>query len=74
VYIRCTYGISSREITIHTVIYGADIRFWPTLSINGSFSLINVGCGGSLITVGCGGSLINMGCGSSLIMWGLVAH
>ena len=29
-YIRCTYGIFSREITMHTVIYGADIRFWPT--------------------------------------------
>jgi hypothetical protein len=26
-----TYGIFSREITIHTVIYAADIRFWPTL-------------------------------------------
>ena len=25
------HGIFSREITIHTVIYGADIRFWPTL-------------------------------------------
>jgi hypothetical protein len=31
--IRCTYGIFSREITMHTVIYGADIRFWPTLPI-----------------------------------------
>ena len=30
-YIQCTHGILSREITIHTVIYGADIRFWPTL-------------------------------------------
>ena len=30
-YIRCTYGIFSREITIHTVIYGMNIRFWPTL-------------------------------------------
>ena len=29
--VRCTYGIFSREITIRTVIYGADIRFWPTL-------------------------------------------
>ena len=28
---RCTYGTLSREITIHTGIYGADIRFWPTL-------------------------------------------
>jgi len=24
-YIRCTHGIFGREITIHTVIYGADI-------------------------------------------------
>ena len=32
-YIRCTYGISSREVAIHTVKYGADIRFWPTLLI-----------------------------------------
>ena len=30
-YIQCTYGIFGREITIYTVIYGADIRFWPTL-------------------------------------------
>jgi len=27
------YGIFGREITIHTVIYGADIRFWPTLGM-----------------------------------------
>ena len=32
--VQCTYGISSRGITIHTVIYGADIRFWPTLHTN----------------------------------------
>jgi hypothetical protein len=32
-YIRCTYGIVSRETTIHTVKYGAGIRFWPTLNI-----------------------------------------
>jgi hypothetical protein len=31
---RCTYGIFSREITIHTVIYGVYIRFWPTLLIH----------------------------------------
>ena len=30
-YIRCTYGNFGREITIHTVIYGVYIRFWPTL-------------------------------------------
>jgi len=29
VYIRCF----SREITIHTVIYGVYIRFWPTLTV-----------------------------------------
>ena len=32
-HIRCIYGIFGREITIHMVIYGADIRFWPTLVI-----------------------------------------
>ena len=29
-YKRCTYGIFGREITIHTVIHGVYIRFWPT--------------------------------------------
>jgi deoxycytidylate deaminase len=33
IYIRCTYGIFGREITKYTVIYGVDIRFWPTLLI-----------------------------------------
>jgi hypothetical protein len=28
--IRCTYGIFGREITLHTVMYSAYIRFWPT--------------------------------------------
>ena len=37
-YTRCTHGIFSREITIHTVMYGADIRFWPTLQICSSCS------------------------------------
>jgi hypothetical protein len=27
------YGIFSREITIHTVIYSVYIRFWPTLGV-----------------------------------------
>ena len=27
------YGIFGREITIHTVIYGVYIRFWPTLGM-----------------------------------------
>ena len=33
-YLRCIYGIFSREITIHTAMYGADIRFWPTLCMS----------------------------------------
>jgi hypothetical protein len=33
-YIRCTYGRFSREITIHAVIYGADIRLRPTLLLS----------------------------------------
>jgi hypothetical protein len=32
-YVRCAYSIFSREITLHTVIYGVHIRFWPTLCI-----------------------------------------
>jgi len=32
-YVRCTYDIFSREITIYTVIYGAEIRFWTTLDM-----------------------------------------
>ena len=32
-YIRCIYGILSREITIHAVIYSVHIRFWPTLYV-----------------------------------------
>jgi hypothetical protein len=31
IYIRCIYGIFGIEITTYTVIYGAYIRFWPTL-------------------------------------------
>ena len=33
-YIRCTYGIYGRNITIQTVIYGVYIRFWPTLCVS----------------------------------------
>jgi hypothetical protein len=33
IYIRCVYGIFGREITKYTVIYGAYIRFWPTLAV-----------------------------------------
>ena len=33
VYTVCIYGIFSREMTIHAVIYGVHIRFWPTLHI-----------------------------------------
>jgi len=32
-YIHCRYGIFSREITIHTVVYGAYMGFWPTLHV-----------------------------------------
>jgi len=31
IFIRCTYGIFGMEITKGTVIYGAYIRYWPTL-------------------------------------------
>jgi len=31
-YIRCIYGIFGRKIINYSVIYGAYIRFWPTLS------------------------------------------
>jgi len=31
IYIRCTYGILGREITVYTVINGVSIWFWPTL-------------------------------------------
>jgi len=27
------YGIFGREITIHTVVYGVCVRFWPTLGM-----------------------------------------
>ena len=33
IHIQCVYGIFGREITKSTVIYGAYIRFWPTLQI-----------------------------------------
>jgi len=33
IYIRCMYGDFSRDITKYTVIYGAYIRFWPTLQM-----------------------------------------
>jgi hypothetical protein len=29
--IQCTFGVLSKEITIHTVMYGAGIQLWPTL-------------------------------------------
>jgi hypothetical protein len=31
IYVRCIYGFCGREFTKYTVIYGVDIRFWPTL-------------------------------------------
>jgi len=33
VYTTSIHGIFGREITKYTVIYGAFIRFWPTLLI-----------------------------------------
>ena len=33
-HIRCILGISGREITKFTVIYGAYMRIWPTLPIS----------------------------------------
>jgi hypothetical protein len=30
-YVRCTYGILSREPSFYTVIYNVRIQFWPTL-------------------------------------------
>ena len=32
-YIYLVYGVIGRKITIHMVIYGVYIRFWPTLHI-----------------------------------------
>jgi hypothetical protein len=38
--IRCIYDIfSGREVTIHTVIYGVHLRFWPTLTTTGAPAL-----------------------------------
>jgi hypothetical protein len=34
IYIRFIYGIFGRKITVYTVIYGAYIRFWPTVYIS----------------------------------------
>ena len=36
-YIQCIYGIFGREITKYTIIYGVDIRFWPTLHTSDTF-------------------------------------
>jgi hypothetical protein len=33
IYIRCIYGVLSREITKFTVKYGVYVRFWPTLQM-----------------------------------------
>jgi hypothetical protein len=33
IYTRCMYCIFGREITKYTVIYGANLRFWPALHI-----------------------------------------
>ena len=39
-YIRCIYGTFGRELTIHTVIYGVHIRFWPTLVLYAQHSVL----------------------------------
>jgi len=33
IYIWCIYGNFGRKITKYMVMYGVDIRFWPTLPI-----------------------------------------
>ena len=30
---RCIYGVFSKESTMHTVIYGVHVLFWPTLTV-----------------------------------------
>ena len=30
-HLRCIYSIFGREFTVYMVIYGAYIRFWPTV-------------------------------------------
>ena len=40
-YIQCIYGFIGREITIHKVIYGVYIRFWPTVGVVYSKNLIS---------------------------------
>jgi hypothetical protein len=38
--IRCTYGIFSKEITVHTVLYGVYIRLWPTLRVRCTYTVL----------------------------------
>jgi len=33
IYIRCVYGVFGRDVIKYTVIYGVDVRIWPTLCI-----------------------------------------
>jgi len=33
VYIYMSYSVFSRDITMHTVIYGVGLQLWPTLDI-----------------------------------------
>jgi len=42
IYIRRIYGVFGREMTRYTVIYGAYIRFWPTLCICISESVASI--------------------------------
>jgi len=40
IYIRCMYGNFGREIIKYTVMYGAYVRFWPTLSMGKYVQLV----------------------------------
>jgi len=32
-YLQCVYSVFSRDISVHAVVYGVNIQFWPTLGI-----------------------------------------
>jgi hypothetical protein len=49
IYIRCICGTFGREITKYTVIYGAYIRFWPTLIILDRHTQLSTIWGGELL-------------------------
>jgi hypothetical protein len=47
------YGNFGREITKYTVIYGAYIRFWPTLDMNGKRGWWTFANGVTTVDLGC---------------------